>query len=293
MTRNLDLLRQQARELSETVRNDGEIPLPGARTALPDNEQAEKLNALNVVAKENGFGSWARLVANDWFAEMTPVERAERLKIGLHFGQRWVVEELLASHPETANADLGIQLALFDKRSVADALARDPEAAVRPVGKRTPILHLAFSRYIHAAPELNADAIEIAKMLVENGADVNDGIAADPDNDHKLPALYGAVGHADNFSLAKWFLENGADPNDDESLYHSTEVGHRRSLQLLLENGARIQGTNALLRALDFNDHEAVTLMLSRGADPRADVVGHPSGEPDLMLPALHQAARA
>ena len=292
MTRNLDLLRQQARELSETVRNDGEIPLPGARTALPDNEQAEKLNALNVVAKENGFGSWARLVANDWFSEMTPGERAERLKIGLHFGQHWVVEELLASHPETANADLGIQLALFDKRSVADALARDPAAAVRPVGKRTPILHLAFSRHIHAAPELNADAIEIAKMLVENGADVNDGIAADPDNDHKLPALYGAVGHADNFSLAKWFLENGADPNDDESLYHSTEVGHRRSLQLLLENGARIQGTNALLRALDFNDHEAVALMLSRGADPRADVVGHPSGEPDLMLPALHQAAR-
>ena len=292
MTRNLDLLRQQARELSEIARDNGGIPNPGTRAEIPGNEQIEKLNALNVVAEENGFRSWARLVANNWFSEMTPGERAERLKIGLYFGQHWVVEELLASHPATANADLGIQLALFDKRSVADALTRDPAAAVRPIGKRTPILHLAFSRHIHAAPELDADAIEIAKMLVENGADVNDGFPTDPDNDHKLPALYGAVGHADNFNLAKWLLENGADPNDDESLYHSTEVGHRRSLQLLLDYGARIQGTNALLRALDFNDHEAVALMLSRGADPRAAVVGHPSGEPDLMLPALHQAAR-
>lgn len=292
MTRNLDLLRKQAMELSEaTCRNRG-IPKPDAQVAFPGNEQIEKMNALNVVAKENGFGSWARLVANKWVLEMTPGERAERLRIGLYFGQHWVVEELLASHPETANAGLGIQLALFNKRSVADALVRDPAAAVRPIGKRTPILHLAFSRHIHAAPELNADAIEIAEMLVTNGADVNDGLSTDPDNDHKLPALYGAVGHSDNFSLAKWLLENGADPNDDESLYHSTEVGHRRSLQLLLENGARIQGTNALLRALDFNDHEAVALMLSRGADPRAEVVGHPSGEPDLMLPALHQAAR-
>ena len=292
MTRNLDLLRQQARELSKTARRGGGIPKPGAQAGIPSNEPIKKLKALDVIAKENGFGSWARLVAKSWFSEMTPDERAERLKIGLYFGQHWIVEELLANYPETANADLGNQIALFDKQSVAEALVQDPEAALRPIGKRTPILHLAFSRHIHAAPELNADAIEIAKMLVENGADVNDGIATDPENDHKLSALYGAVGHADNFSLAEWLLKNGAEPNDDESLYHSTEVGHRKSLKLLLENGARIQGTNALLRALDFNDHEAVALMLSHGADPSANVIGHPSGEPDLMLPALHQAAR-
>ena len=289
MTRDLDLLRQQARELSEIGRRDGGIPKPGIQAEFRGNEQIEKLN---VVAKENGFRSWARLVANNWFSEMTPGERAERLRIGLYFGQHWVVEELLSNYPETANADLGIQLALFDKRSVKQALALDLEAALRLIGKRTPILHLAFSRHIHAVPELNPDAIEIAKVLVENGANVNDGIATGPDNAHKLSALYGAVGHADNFGLAKWLLKNGAEPNDDESLYHSTEVGHRKSLKLLLENGAKIQGTNALLRALDFNDHEAVALMLSHGADPNADVVGHPSGEPDLTLPALHQAAR-
>ena len=292
MTKNLDLLRQQARRLSDNASGNGGIAKRGAQAEIPGNEQIGKMDALDAIAMENGFGSWTRLVANNWFSEMTPGELAERLKVGLYFGQHWVVEELLASYPETANADLGVQIALFDKQSVSEALAQDPRAALRPIGKRTPILHLAYSRHIHAAPELNADAIEIAKMLVENGADVNDGIATDSDGDHKLSALYGAVGHADNFSLAEWLLKNGAEPNDDESLYHSTEVGHRKSLKLLLENGARIQGTNALLRALDFNDHEAVALMLSHGADPSADVVGHPSGEPGLMLPALHQAAR-
>ena len=292
MTKNLDLLRQQARKLSDNAPVNGGISKRGAQAEIHGNEQIEKMDALDTVAKENGFGSWARLVANNWFSEMTPGELAERLKIGLYFGQHWVVETLLTNYPETADADLGIQIALFDKRSVAEALARDPDATLRPIGRRTPILHLAYSRHIHAAKELNEDAIEIAKMLVENGADVNDGIATDSDSDHKLSALYGAVGHADNFSLAEWLLKNGAEPNDDESLYHSTEVGHRKSLKLLLENGAKIQGTNALLRALDFNDHEAVALMLNQGADPDADVVGHPSDEPSLTLPALHQAAR-
>ena len=292
MKTNLDLLRRQARRLSNIAPGNEGISKHGAQAEIPGNEQIDELSALDTVAKENGFGSWARLVANNWFSEMTPGEVAERLKVGLYFGQHWVVEELLANYPETANADLGIQIALFDKQSVAEALAQDPGAALRQTGKRAPILHLAYSRHVHAAPDLNADAIEIAKMLVENGADVNDGIATDSDNNHKLSALYGAVGHADNFSLAKWLLKNGANPNDDESLYHSTEVGHRKSLKLLLENGARIQGTNALLRSLDFNDHEAVALMLNYGADPNADVVEHPSSEPDLMLPALHQAAR-
>lgn len=292
MRMELSQLRREARALAADARRDDPAAMARFRAAFPDTAEFTNARALDVVARKRGWRSWPRLLACGWFAEMTPAERAERLKLALYFGQHWIVEEILARHPETANANLGVQVALFKKEQVAKAITEDSGAASRPIGPRTPILHLAFSRHIGAVPGKAADAVEIAELLVANGADVNDGFAPDAESGHRLSALYGAVGHADNFDLAEWLLENGADPNDGESLYHSTEVPHRKSTALLIEHGARVAGTNALLRALDFNDHPTVQLMLDSGADPNADVAPHPSGEPPMALPALHQAAR-
>lgn len=288
----LSRLRRDAHALTAGARRGDPDAEARFRAAFPGSADFTSARALDVVARETGWRSWPRLLACSWFAEMAPEERAERLKLALYFGQHWIADEILARHPETANANLGLQIALFEKEQVAEAISEDPAAAVRPIGPRTPILHLAFSRHIGAAPEKAEDAVEIAELLVANGADVNDGFAPDAESGHRLSALYGAVGHADNFDLAEWLLGNGADPNDGESLYHSTEVPHRKSTALLLERGAVVADTNALLRALDFNDHQTVRLMLDSGADPNADVVPHPSGEPPMALPALHQAAR-
>lgn len=159
-------------------------------------------------------------------------------------------------------------------------------------GPRRPILHLAFSRHIQAHPELVPDMLAVAEALVDAGADVNDGYPAAPGSDHLLSALYGAVGHADNMELARWLLERGADPDDGESLYHATELGHHRGLKMLLEHGADPRGTNALLRAMDFHDLAAVRLLLDHGAradDFDDSIIG---GEAPWVVPALHQAAR-
>ena len=61
-------------------------------------------------------------------------------------------------------------------------------------------------------------------------------------------------------------LDAGADPNDGESLYHSVES--LACTRVLLENGARIDDTNALYRALDFDNLAVVELLLRHGADP-------------------------
>lgn len=45
-------------------------------------------------------------------------------------------------------------------------------------------------------------------------------------------------------------------------------------------------------RALDFNDHAAVEMLLRAGADPNEGMAPHPSGQPPLVIPALPQAAR-
>ena len=247
---------------------------------------------LHVIARENDFDSWPHLV---WASETVGLDRAakqQRLKIALFHGQNWVVDRLLTDTPDLAEGAFGLNCALLDKAAVAAALAEEPSLATRAFGPRRPILHLAFSKVIHAHPDREANMIAIAEMLVENGADVNDGFAQNPGDDHKLSALYGAIGHANNMVLGRWLLKNGANPNDNESLYHATELGHHEGLKMLLEHGADPRGTNAALRAMDFHDVEAVRLLLNTGALADEFNDADVGGEKPWVVPALHQAAR-
>ncbi len=247
---------------------------------------------LHVIARENGHESWPKLV---WASETIGLDRAEkqeRLKMALFHGQMWRVDQLLADTPNLADGMFGLQCALLDRNAVAAALKDDPSLATRKFGPRTPILHLAFSRYVKAHPEKEADMVAIAEMLVANGADVNDGFPFQPGDDHLLSALYGAIGHANNMVLGQWLLDHGADPNDNESLYHSTELGHHEGLKMLLAAGADPKGTNALPRAMDFDDVEAVRLLLEAGASPDEFNDAPLGGEEPFVVPALHQAAR-
>lgn len=249
-------------------------------------------DALDVVSGEAGLANWSHLHFDQAAESAGRQERAKRLKIALYFGQHWVVHRFLAVDPALANDNLGLELALYDLAAVRRRLKAEPEIATRAIGPRSPILHLAFSRHVQAAPELEPQMLGIAEALVRCGADVNDGFPAEPGSPHMLSALYGALGHAHNLPLARWLLENSADPNDNESLYHSTEIGIPDGTRLLLRFGARVEGTNALLRAIDFNDHETVGMLLAHGADVNTPVANHPSGEPPMVIPALHQAAR-
>jgi hypothetical protein len=247
---------------------------------------------LHVIAREEGHDSWPKLKFAVESAAMSRAEKAERLKVALYQGQHWKTDRLLAEDPTLKDDNLGLQIALYDLEAVRVAVDRDPEAAVRPVGIRSPILHLAFSKEIHRSPGKEADMMAIAELLVASGADVNDGYPFQPGDKDMLTALYGALCHADNFTLGRWLLEQGADPNDNECLYHATELEHTRALELLLKHNARPDGTNALPRALDFEDEVKVRLLLEAGADPNVTVPDQPGGLPLNTIPALHHAVR-
>ncbi|MEP0502908.1 MAG: hypothetical protein ABJD13_00305 [Paracoccaceae bacterium] len=291
---SLDQLRRDATRLKKAW-DVGELQ---ARQRIANNPPRQDLDGLkhadflHVVARENAFESWPKLV---WAAETIGLDRAarlQRLKIALANGQNWVVGQLLAETPDLAKDQFGLCCALYDLSEVKQWLDDDPEAATREFGPKRPICHLAFSSYIHARPDLQNDMIAIAEMLLAHGADVNDSIQVAPDNDHRLSALYGAIGHANNMEMGRWLLEHGADPNDGESLYHATELGHHDGLKMLLEHGANPRGTNALLRAMDFHDHTAVELLLQHGAQADDFDGTHIGGEAPWVVPALHQAAR-
>ncbi|MBV0910799.1 ankyrin repeat domain-containing protein [Anianabacter salinae] len=286
MTDPLERLRRQARTLKRD--HDAGAPRAAERLAVypprPETAHLKHADYLHVIAREQGFASWPDLKAAVEVQGMDRAQRLQRLKIALMHGQTGVVERLLAETPDLANGQFGLQVALYGRAAVASALAEDPARATRQHGPRTPILHLAFSRMIHAWPEKRGDMLDIAEMLVARGADVNDGAPADDGTDHKLSALYGALGHANNMVLAEWLLDRGADPDDNESLYHATELGHHDGLRLLLAHGARVAGTNAILRALDFNDHVAVRLLLDAAAEQDSLA--------SELVPSLHHAVR-
>jgi len=292
MPDTLSRQRKSAKALLKSARSGDAEALARLRAHLPDVTEPKLADALHAVAREAGHGSWPRFKLAMEIAAMSRDERAERLKRALYLGQRAAIERLLAEDPELVHHNIGLEVATYDLGAVARRLARDAGAATRPLGPRTPILHLAFSRYIHMAPERRGDMLAVAELLVARGADVNDGFPPAPGSEHRLSALYGAIGHADNMALARWLLDHGADPNDNESLYHATELGHHEGLEMLIAHGAKPAGTNALLRALDFDDPVAVRRLLEAGADPNEGFVAHPSGQPMGSVPALHQAAR-
>ncbi|MFY0596971.1 MAG: ankyrin repeat domain-containing protein [Cognatishimia sp.] len=259
------------------------------RSGLKDLRHADYLH---VIAQENNFASWPALKLAAETIGLDRAALQQRLKIALAHGQNSVVDHLLNEHPDLPDGLLGAQIALYNITAVKAALWSDPKAATRQLGPRTPMAHLCFSKWHQRHPELMDDMIAIAELLVAHGADVNDSTPAVPNNDHRLSVLYGALCHADNMRLAKWLLEQGADPNDGESLYHATELGHHDGLDMLLAYGADPCGTNALLRAMDFDDHDAVRKLVAAGGDVNEFVSDEIGGEMPWVLPALHQAAR-
>jgi ankyrin repeat protein len=289
---SLDQFRKDARRLKKAIASGDHAALARAHKYVSADKPLKHADCLHVIAREAGQDSWPQLKFAVESAAMTRSERAERLKTALFAGQHWITAKLLGDDPALSDENLGLQIALYDLGSVRDAIEADPQKALTPIGVRTPLLHLAFSKEIHRSPSKHADMLALAELLLSHGADVNNGFPADANTDHKLSALYGALCHADNYELGEFLLRYGAYPNDNESLYHATELAHTRALKLLLQFGAKPDGTNALPRALDFNDLNKVRMLLEAGANPNLLEDNHPSGQPMNTIPALHQAAR-
>lgn len=116
--------------------------------------------------------------------------------------------------------------------------------------------------------------IEIAKLLVEYGADVN---ASSADT---AMYLYDAL-LRENFELVQYLLDRGADINaidtDGLSAMHfAVLVGQIDKIEFLLERGADINITNddgetPLFTAASNSNRELVQYLIDRGANPSLD----------------------
>ncbi|MCG6885161.1 MAG: ankyrin repeat domain-containing protein [Silicimonas sp.] len=285
-------LRRDAKSLRKAFEAGDALARQRVEAAGPRDELSGLKHAdfLHVIARERGFRSWPRLIFSVEALGMDRAEKRQRMIVALFHGQAWRVEQLLEADPDLAEGDFHLACALYDRAAVEAALRDDAGLAIAVASDRRPIVWLAASRRFQTRPDLEADMLAIAGLLLAHGADVNDGVQWA--EGHMLSALYLAIGAGDNMALGRWLLEHGADPNDNESLYHATELGHHEGLKLLLAHGAKPNGTNALLRAMDFDDVAAVRMLLAAGADPDEFDGSDVGGERPWVYPALHQAAR-
>jgi ankyrin repeat protein len=83
-------------------------------------------------------------------------------------------------------------------------------------------------------------------------------------------ALYGAAGVAHHAELTRLLLERGADPNDGETPYHAPETRDNAALKILVESGKLTHDSVAtiLLRKTDWHDYEGIKWLLEQGVDP-------------------------
>lgn len=258
-----DLLRRQARELLRAwLRGDPDALARAAPYRLPPPPRLAQ--AQLVLAREHGFSSWARLMAEvDRRREAALddagfIERVMTLALGRGHAapQPERALALLRSRPGLRPPVL--QLLLGERPAV-------PPGARLPPWGAPPLALVACSSLARAGHE--AALLANLDSLLAAGADPNAGLP-DPDSPQRpLPVLYGAVARARSLPMVTRLLTAGADPNDNESLYHAVEQTDRRIVAALVAAGARWPGTNALFRQLDHDDLAALQQVLTLGAD--------------------------
>ena len=311
---NLAYLKKQAKDLIRLYRDGNPEAITRLREALPaaagrtDAEIAALAlhlhDAQSCVARSYGFASWADLRR---YVEVQSASRDDHagrvlrwLRLaysgdvdgrGINRANPRVAARVLVESPDLVAGSPYLASAIGDEGALRAATKADPAWVNRPGGPLwlPPLVAVTHSSLCQL-PEFRERLHRCARFLLSAGADPNQRIGlrwppasvSAPDDDHPLSALYGAAGKNHDLELTKILLGAGADPNDGESLYHSLESF--TCTRLLLENGARIAGNNALYRALDFDNLAALELLLEHGADPNEPLAYSPLTEWGLPL---------
>jgi len=136
----------------------------------------------------------------------------------------------------------------------------------------TALVYMCMSRYLRLDKSKNDNFLRIATLLLEAGTDPNTGFWTEGQYPEFETALYGAAGIAHHAELTKLLLEHGADPNDGEAVYHSPETDDNDAMKLLVETGklAPENISLMLIRKHDWHDYDGVKYLLEKGADPNA-----------------------
>ncbi|MDZ5648062.1 hypothetical protein [Nitrospirillum sp. BR 11828] len=267
---HIDQLKRQAKELLAAYRHGDADALSRFRANLPaaqgkDHTALAALalrlhDAQSCLAREYGFPSWADLDA--FAASRRAIANAAETRLEW---LRLVYAGEISGSMRRARPAAALRL-----------LAETPDVAIGD-----PILACAIG-----------DLDRVRAAIAQDPAWVNR-----PGGPLNLPPLV-AITHSSLVRLpgfaerlrdcAGALLAAGADPNDGESLYHSLES--LACVELLLQAGARVSGSNALYRVLDMDNLAVLHLLLAHGGDANEPARVQPLSDwGSALLWAIHR----
>jgi ankyrin repeat protein len=280
---DLDQIRRQAKELRDAAQA-GEAAAV-ARLARLDLDTTTLADAQLAIAREHGFANWPALKAA---VDARVADVARHMDTFLRASVRGSLRtavSILAQDPSIAN-DIRGALVLGDVDRVRAELARDPGLVHRRDEEWgwSPLLAVCNSRW-HRDPKRGEALAEIARLLLDAGADPNTTVGSPGDRGY-CTTLFGAAGCSNNPAITRLLLERGAVP-DDHTLYLTAFDSGHECLRMLLPYVKDIATSTALGATISMNDVEGTRLLLGAGVDPnhplRADLFGdHLAAEPPI-----------
>jgi ankyrin repeat protein len=290
---SLDQLRRRAKELRDAARSGNPAALDRitARAPLAGPEPVTLAAAQLAIAREHGYPSWPRLVAEVRSRTAELGQRVEEFLVASVRDWTGRAARMLARDPWIAGYDVRTAVILGDAARVREALAREPGLATR-TDERTgwTALHLACASQWHRLDPARAGGLtEVARLLLAAGADP----AARPAGEgRQWSPLLCAVAGAPNPAITRLLLEHGARP-DDHVLYLAAFESDHECLRLLLPYAPDIAASTALSAPISTGDVTGVRLLLDAGADPNhlleAGLLGE-SHEQEPPVPPLSAA---
>ncbi|HEY1316681.1 MAG TPA: ankyrin repeat domain-containing protein [Gaiella sp.] len=267
---DLGQLRSQAKELLRAAK-------AGDRDAVRRIEAVSERRTLAAaqlaLAREHGFGSWAKLKDA---VEARTVELAEKVdafcaaSVG---GPIARAARLLVEDPAIADYNLATAVVLGNPDRVRLELQRDPTLAVRPDARTGwTALHAACaSRWHHLEPARADGLLAVARMLLEEGADPVGAAPGRPGWSPLRCAIAVSNSGPSNRAVVELLLDHGAVPNDHDLYLAGFAHDRARLLPLLLARVPNVDevAAQALAAPIGNGDAESVRLLLEAGADPR------------------------
>lgn len=264
---SLENLKKQAKTLQKKWRSGHFETLARIRSGHPQYKgfSCQQLCAVRprltdcqlVLAREYGFESWPLLkiavqLSNQQLADQF-VWTACLCYDDPHYDHRSFhvrAHEMLANHPELAEANIWAAATAGNARAVESFLAEEPALVNRPgpLGW-APLLDACYSRVKPIHP--SHSTYRVAKLVLDRGADPSAYTLKhnDPpgsDRARRFTALTGVFGggstglvnqppHPQWREMAELLLSRGADPADEEALW----INQAASLEILLRYGLK------------------------------------------------------